>query len=88
MIYGLVPIVSAVSGVSEVLTDGVDSLILKDHLSPVELASLMKSLASEPARIADMSASAKQTAAKLTWDRTVEDTLRGYELVLEKKVHT
>jgi glycosyltransferase involved in cell wall biosynthesis len=86
MVYGLVPIVSAVSGVSEVLTDGVDSLILQDHLSASELATLMKRLVDEPARLSQMSAAARQTANKLTWERTVDETLRGYQLVLERKI--
>ena len=38
MLRGLVPIVSQVCGVAEVLSDDLDSLILKNHLSPEELS--------------------------------------------------
>jgi glycosyltransferase involved in cell wall biosynthesis len=85
MMHGLVPIVSAVSGVSEVLTDGVDSLILQNHLSPEDLSSLMKRLIDSPAKLAEMSAKARETAAKLTWDLTVDETLRAYRIVVQKK---
>jgi glycosyltransferase involved in cell wall biosynthesis len=85
MMHGLVPIVSAVSGVSEVLTDGLDSLILRDHLSPDELAELMKRLIDSPDKLAEMSARARETAAKLTWDLTVDETLRAYFIVVQKK---
>jgi glycosyltransferase involved in cell wall biosynthesis len=85
MMHGLVPIVSAVSGVSEVLTDGLDSLILRDHLSPDELAELMKRLIDSPDKLAEMSARARGTAAKLTWDLTVDETLRAYRIVVQKK---
>jgi glycosyltransferase involved in cell wall biosynthesis len=85
MMHGLVPIVSAVSGVSEVLTDGVDSLILQNHLSPEELSSLMMRLIDSPDKLAEMSAKARETAAKLTWDLTVDETLRAYRIVVQKK---
>ena len=42
MLEGLVPIVSAVTGVSEVLTNGQDALILQNHLNVEELSKLMK----------------------------------------------
>jgi glycosyltransferase involved in cell wall biosynthesis len=85
MMHGLVPIVSAVSGVSEVLTDGIDSLILQNHLSPEELSSLMKRLIDSPDKLAEMSMKARETAAKLTWDLTVDETLRAYRIVVQKK---
>jgi glycosyltransferase involved in cell wall biosynthesis len=86
MMHGLVPIVSAVSGVSEVLTDGFDSLILHNHLSPDELAGLMKRLIDRPDELAEMSSRARETAAKLTWELTVNETLNAYRIVVQKKL--
>ena len=85
MIYGLVPIVSAVSGVAEVLTDGSDSLILKDHLAPAELARLMKQLMTDSEDLRAMSSKARQTAKELTWERTVDETLKAYQTVVSNK---
>jgi glycosyltransferase involved in cell wall biosynthesis len=85
MMHGLVPIVSAVSGVAEVLSDGVDGLILKDHLSPHELARLMQQLMDSPDALSAMSSCARETAARLTWDRTVEQTLSAYKIVVANK---
>ncbi len=88
MIFGLVPIVSAVSGVAEVLVDGQDSLILQNHLSANELAALMKQLMSDKNKLQAMAARARETARRLTWDRTVEETLKAYEIVVTTKKGT
>jgi glycosyltransferase involved in cell wall biosynthesis len=83
MLEGLVPIVSAVTGVSEVLTDGHDSLILKNHLDAKELSNLMTKLIENTSLRESMSQNARKTASALTWDKTVESTLAGYrEIVL------
>jgi glycosyltransferase involved in cell wall biosynthesis len=85
MFHGLVPIVSRVSGVSEVLIDGVDSLILKDHLSATELGSLMIRLMENPEQLRSMSEKARQTAAALTWEKTIDATLAAYKVLIEKE---
>lgn len=81
MLEGLVPIVSAVTGVSEVLTDGKDALILKNHLNAHELATLMTRLIEDAELREQMSTNARATAAGLTWDKTVEATLLGYSRI-------
>jgi glycosyltransferase involved in cell wall biosynthesis len=82
MLEGLVPIVSAVTGVSEVLTDGHDALILKNHLDAKELSELMIKLIYDTQLREKMSQNARQTASTLTWDKTVEATLAGYKEAL------
>ena len=85
MLEGLVPIVSAVTGVSEVLSDGQDSLILQNHLDAKELSKLMTRLIEDNQLRESLAVNARATAAKLTWDKTVESTLIGYrELVSEQ----
>jgi glycosyltransferase involved in cell wall biosynthesis len=88
MLLGLVPIVSKVTGVSEVLSDGVDALILQDHLSAVELSQLMQKLITQPGLRHSLSLKARNTADMLTWDRTVEATLQGYRISLTKQSAT
>jgi glycosyltransferase involved in cell wall biosynthesis len=88
MLLGLVPIVSKVTGVSEVLSDGVDALILQDHLSAAELSQLMQKLIAQPEFRQSLSLKARSTADMLTWDRTVEATLQGYRISLTKQSAT
>jgi hypothetical protein len=45
----------------------------------------MKRLIDSPDKLAEMSARARETAAKLTWDLTVDQTLRAYLIVVQKK---
>lgn len=79
---GLVPIVSQVSGVAEVLTHEHDSLLLRDHLSAPELANLMQRLMTSGEFREKLSANAKHTATKVSWNAAVDQTLRAYELAL------
>ncbi len=81
MQYGLVPIVSAVCGVAEVLKNGHDSLLLQDHLNAIELADLMEKLAGSSELFKKLSAQAKISAAKITWDKTVEANVQAYERI-------
>lgn len=83
MQYGLPTIVSLVSGVSEVLSDGIDSLLLKNHLSPDELADLMARLMNDTELYARLSAQARLKAQDLTWQKTVQATLEAYLEVLK-----
>jgi len=81
MLAGLVPIVSQVCGVAEVLTDNVDSLILKNHLSAQELSDHMYTLMSNRQKWSTMSQQAAITASKFTWEATVEQTLQAYSTI-------
>lgn len=79
MQFGLVPIVSAISGVSEVLEDGVDSLILKNHRDAHELAALMKKLIKDPQLGLKLSQKAVEKSKLVTWEKTIEDTIAAYK---------
>jgi glycosyltransferase involved in cell wall biosynthesis len=89
MLHGLVPIVSQVCGVAEVLSDGSDSLILKNHLSADELSehmlALMTMARQDASKFAEFGSKARQTAEKLTWDATVEQTLAAYSTLGQNK---
>ncbi|HEY9785136.1 MAG TPA: glycosyltransferase family 4 protein, partial [Candidatus Obscuribacterales bacterium] len=88
MLHGLVPIVSSVSGVAELLKDGENALILNNHLDAHELAALMAKLMNERALTSSMQEKAKTTAAALTWDKAVEANIRAYYHVLTAKKRT
>lgn len=78
---GLVPIVSRVCGVAEVLKDESDALILEDHLKVQELAALMEKLIDDRQLTAKLSRNAAVTAQKLNWDGTIDSTIAAYETV-------
>lgn len=85
MLKGLTPIVSRVSGVSEIV--GNTGLILEDHLDANELAKQMEYLMTDRKRCAAMGEAARSKAQELTWDKTVEDTLKAYEIALQNKTN-
>jgi UDP-glucose:(heptosyl)LPS alpha-1,3-glucosyltransferase len=78
MSFGLVPIVSRVSGVSEVLTAEADCLILENHLDAAELASHMARLMDEPQLLQRLRGNVASTATKISWEQTVQQTLDAY----------
>jgi glycosyltransferase involved in cell wall biosynthesis len=84
MLRGLVPIVSRVCGVAEVLSDEKDALILEDHLKVQELAALMEKLIDNPELCKKLSAAAVQTAQQLNWELTVDSTVQAYDAVFNK----
>lgn len=82
---GLVPIVSKVSGVAEALQDGHDALLLEDQLSAPELAQHMLNLMNQPELFKKLSGNARLSSAKINWERTVEQTMKAYEIALTVK---
>jgi D-inositol-3-phosphate glycosyltransferase len=88
MLFGVPAIVSSVAGVSELLNDGIDGLVLKDHLSAKELAQHMQQLQSDPAMLKSMQIKARAKAKQLTWDKTVDATITAYQKLLKSEVGT
>jgi len=85
MQYGLVPIVSQICGVAEVLEDGVDALILQNHLDARELADLMQKLIQNPDLCQKLSQQARISAGKITWEKTVAATEEAYRRIGSKR---
>ena len=87
---GLVPIVSRVSGVAEVLSHESDALLLNNHLSARELADLMERLIDDSALRNKLADNAAKTATGVCWQATVEQTLHAYRIVLSgtERTHT
>lgn len=82
MRHGLAPIVSRVAGVSELLSDRENALILENHLDAHELSSLMARLMDDRVLLCRLGRAACQLAMRTTWESTVEATLNAYELAL------
>jgi len=87
MKHGLVPIVSEVSGVSEVLRSGHDSLILKNHLDHNELADLMNLLAKDVVLLERLNSHVGETSSRFSWENTLRVTEEAYKLALKAKNH-
>lgn len=85
---GLVPIVSRVCGVAEVLKSGHDSLLLENHLSAAELANCMERLMDDDTLRERLSSNAVETARAVNWNETAERTLEAYEVVRSVKCGT
>lgn len=83
MAVGLPVAASAAMGVSEILSDGVDGLVLpsppRTHDAVEALVRLMDDA---PARVR-MGEAARETALLRGWDRTAEETFRLYREMLE-----
>jgi glycosyltransferase involved in cell wall biosynthesis len=72
MACGMPAVVSREAGISEVLTDGVDGLILEDPTDSTQLALFIEKLVSEPEFSAQIGSRAAGTASKYTWDKNAE----------------
>jgi len=69
MACGLPVITTATNGTAEIMTDGVDGLILLDPNDVAGIAERIRWLYGHPEQRADIAASAAHTASKYTWDR-------------------
>ncbi|MDP3507893.1 MAG: glycosyltransferase family 4 protein [Candidatus Melainabacteria bacterium] len=85
MQYGLVPIVSQVCGVAEVLSDNSDALILQNHLSATELADLMAKLIGNLELYKKLSKQARLSAQSISWEKTVQATEEAYQRIMQTK---
>jgi glycosyltransferase involved in cell wall biosynthesis len=85
MSCGVVPIVSAVSGVSEILADKKDALILQNQLDADELTNLMASLIDNSNLTQSLGRQARITASKYNWQQTVNVTVTAYERIIASK---
>jgi UDP-glucose:(heptosyl)LPS alpha-1,3-glucosyltransferase len=82
MASGLPVITSAQNGAAEVLTSGIDGLVLQRADDPAALAAAIRSLASEERRRA-MGARARATALVHPWEGQIQATLEVYARVTD-----
>jgi glycosyltransferase involved in cell wall biosynthesis len=85
MACGLPVVVSRQAGVSELITDGVDGLILEDPRDAAGLAKLISRLSTDPVLCQRLGENARKTAGQYTWDRNAEQLRALFDEVLAKK---
>jgi glycosyltransferase involved in cell wall biosynthesis len=82
---GLPPIVSRCMGVSELLTDRQNALILDNHLDAGRLADLMTDLMDDSALYERLRSHVTAVAQSTSWNNCVEATLEAYRLAVHSK---
>jgi glycosyltransferase involved in cell wall biosynthesis len=85
MACGLPTIVSAENGTCEIITDGVDGMVLRDPRDAVSLAAMIRRLyEDEPFRTA-LGDKAAETAQQYTWERNGRELNAIFEEILKRK---
>jgi glycosyltransferase involved in cell wall biosynthesis len=85
MACGLPVIVSAEAGVSEIVTDGVDGLILKDPRDAEALATMIRSICQNAGLRDQLGRCASDTARKYTWERSGSELAEIFNELLRRK---
>ncbi len=88
MACGLPVIISRQSGVSELVTHGVDACILENPIEPAELAMLIRRLYEDEEFCGRLGRNAVQTAAACTWKRNAEQLRSIFEKVMAAKAQS
>ncbi len=78
MATGLPVIISEFAGVSEIITDQKDGLLLKDPTDPKEITAKIEQLLENPDLMEKISKSAREVAEKYSWDVIAEKTMKLY----------
>ena len=84
MACGVPSIVSSQSGVSEIITDGVDGFILDDPRDSGKLAEFIALLYSNEALRQKIGEAAAKTAEQYTWDRNAQQLKAIFEQVIQE----
>lgn len=85
MACGLPVIVSSAAGVSEIITDGVDGLILSNPKDALTLAAMIRRLYADEVFRKQLAERAALTARKYTWERNAQELAAIFEEVLRRK---
>ena len=78
-------IASAIAGYSDVVTDGVDGLLVPPG-DPQRLAEELQRIHHEPARLAAMGEAARRSAQRYAWPRVADEVSEVYERAIEAPV--
>lgn len=85
MACGLPVIVSRENGVYEIITDGVDGLILRDPTDCHALSSIIRNLYEEPELSARIGEKAAETARQFTWEQNALVLAKTFEEIIMRK---
>lgn len=85
MACGLPVIASAAAGVSEIITDGVDGLVLQDPTDAGALAIIIQRLCTDRDLCATIGEKATETTRQYTWERNGAELSRIFQGILRRK---
>ena len=85
MACGLPVIVSSAAGVSEIVTDDVDAMVLDDPTDAITLATMIRRLHEDKELRNRLGNKACETARRYTWDRNGRDLAVILEEILQRK---
>lgn len=85
MACGLPTIVSSTNGTCEIITDGVDGMILADPTDASALAAMIRHLHDDPGYRRRMGEAAAATALQYTWERNGRELGEIFESILSRK---
>ena len=85
MACGLPVIVSSRAGVSELITDGVDGIVLQDPNNIADLAKVISDLYGNPALRGMLGEKAWKTAHRYTWEKNAAQLDTLFQQVLEQR---
>jgi glycosyltransferase involved in cell wall biosynthesis len=88
MACGLPVITSATNGTAEIITDGIDGLIIQDPSDVTGLASRIRMLCDDPTLRQRLAEQAALTAQAYTWDRNGEQIRAIFAEALSRKRHS
>lgn len=85
MACGLPVVVSATAGVSEIVTDEVDGLVLKDPRDAASLAAMIRRLYQDKEFRVQLGERAAETAQKYTWESNGQELAAIFHEILRRK---
>src|SRR5271155_169458 len=85
MSCGLPVITTVTNGTAEIMTDGVDGILLRDPLDARALAAAMRSLCGDRDLCRRLGQNAARTAEQYTWDRNGEQFREIFARILSRK---
>ena len=87
MACGLPVITTPLAGAAELITPGVEGLVVESPTDVAALAAAMTMLAQDPAAAARMGEAAATLMTRHSWDRVAERTMEVYETHLRERDH-
>jgi glycosyltransferase involved in cell wall biosynthesis len=87
MACGLPVIISSRAGAADLVTDGVDGLILRDPTDAAKLAAMIRHLCGDPELCRRLGEQASITAQQYTWERNGREVASIFEEILRRKAH-
>lgn len=85
MACGLPVIVSAANGASEIITDGLDGMILREPTDAATLAAMIQRLYEDPSLRTRLGENAARIAAQYTWERNGQELAAIFHAIVRGK---